>query len=142
MSTTRKRPDTKGRKAPTGSKTLTAPGHSDIVKPNEVLLRMVGEITASRIRHRALLTILEESGVVDYGRYYEAYLELHHRDAAGLFAKMVLTEEAFQKRFSDWQQRIESGMEIRLPRSMRDRDQRSSTRQQWLESDESTKTFS
>ena len=66
-----------------------------------VLLRLVHEGTAMRIRHRALLDILAE-GSYDFDAYRRRYVELLERDREALVAKTMLSPENFAAIFQDW----------------------------------------
>lgn len=66
-----------------------------------VLLRLVHEGTATRIRHRALLDVLA-AGPYDFDAYRRRYGELLERDREALVAKTMLTAEDFKSLFEDW----------------------------------------
>jgi hypothetical protein len=68
----------------------------------KVVLRLVYEAVAARIRHRALLLTLQQDGEVTRDRYFESYKAVYDRDHDALIAQMMLNRDDFLARFDDW----------------------------------------
>lgn len=73
----------------------------EIVPMSDALWRVVHEVTAARIRHRALLEVLAE-GPYSWAAYSNRYDQLLTRDGRALFAQLVLPENDFIEAFSTW----------------------------------------
>lgn len=65
--------------------------------------RIVHETVAGRIRHRALLEVLQSNEAFDFETYKQVYLKLLERDAAALVSKLILKDDNFTKLFGGWQ---------------------------------------
>ncbi len=66
-----------------------------------MLMRLVHEGVASRIRHRALLDVLA-NGQFDFDTYKNRYADLLKRDRDALLAKTMLSSEDFTVIFKGW----------------------------------------
>jgi hypothetical protein len=73
----------------------------DAVPPAEVLIRLVRESVAARIRHRALIEILSSESF-DFTHYKETYAKLVKRDSAALEAQTLISEADFLSIFKEW----------------------------------------
>jgi hypothetical protein len=73
----------------------------DFVTLDVAVSRIIGEMTESRIRQRALLESLRQ-GDFSWERYLRIVHEIRNRDFDPLFASMVLKNEVFSERFRDW----------------------------------------
>jgi hypothetical protein len=68
----------------------------------EVVLRLVREAVFGRIRHRALLAVLEDREGLRFDEFERRFNELLERDGDALFARLMLSEEDFRKVFPAW----------------------------------------
>jgi len=66
-----------------------------------VVLHLVYEAVAARIRHRTLLLALE-NGQFDKEHYFECYKTIYDRDNEALFAQLMLEHAAFNNLFKEW----------------------------------------
>ncbi len=73
----------------------------EAVPPLQVLIRLMHEGIAARIRHRALLDVLAHSDF-SMDRYKTTYAELLERDRDALMAKALLSKPDFEETFSGW----------------------------------------
>jgi hypothetical protein len=74
-----------------------------IAPPLKVLRRLVMEAAASRIRHRALLDVIE-AGPFTKDRYFEAYKAIYDRDHDALTALLFLESADFHAEFGAWRE--------------------------------------
>lgn len=71
--------------------------------PHERLMAaIVNELARSRVRHRALLDILEERGLVKIAEYVERYRLAEERDFKPFVELLLLSPEEFKQRWGDW----------------------------------------
>jgi hypothetical protein len=69
----------------------------------EVVIRLVKEAIAARMRHRALIAELERLGLVNFDNYAQEYVRICNRDAKALFAEIMLNREDFIALFEPWE---------------------------------------
>lgn len=88
-------------KAPTSISEPPSPEGMEI--PHERLLAaMVNELARSRVRHRALLDLLVEHGLIKMVDYVERYRLTEERDFKPFVELLLLSPEQFRERWSDW----------------------------------------
>jgi hypothetical protein len=72
------------------------------VPPTAVILRLVHDAAAARVRLRAILNALERKGAISYEDYVREYVDLVERDAAGLVSRLILKKTDFDAAFGEW----------------------------------------
>lgn len=73
----------------------------EALPPLRVLMYLVHEAVATRIRHRALLDVLA-SNTFDFSTYKNTYSQLLERDQQALYAKTMLNADDFREIFLLW----------------------------------------
>lgn len=71
----------------------------------KVVLRLVYEAVAARVRHRALLAVLESGDEVTHDRYIESYKTVYDRDHEALLSVIMFERDDFLEAFGDWHRR-------------------------------------
>lgn len=89
----------------TAAKTVAAaasdPGPISI--PHERLMAaVVNELARSRIRHRALLHLLEERGLIEIAEYVKQYRSEEEQDFKPFVELLLLSPDEFKSRWSEW----------------------------------------
>jgi hypothetical protein len=77
-------------------------GPDEFVSMGDAIAHILTELGLARVRHRALIATLVDAGVISWEAYVENYMRTATRDAAGLTSQLILTPEAFKKRFGAW----------------------------------------
>ncbi len=90
--------------AKTPSSGRATPLEQPVIAPlNVVVRRLVLEAVASRLRHRALLQVIE-TGAFTKDSYLESYKTIYDRDHEALIALMLLRHDDFEAAFSEWRE--------------------------------------
>lgn len=89
----------------------------DAIDLESMLRALVNESVRSRLRHRALLDTLGQSGSVDIAQYLEAYKLEEERNFKPLLDLLLLTSERFTELHSEWikAERLRFGYTPNLP---------------------------
>jgi hypothetical protein len=69
---------------------------------DEVVLRLVYEMTLERVRHRALLAYLEKHVGLEFAEYERLFHSIADRDGEALFARLMMNKEDFDEYFEAW----------------------------------------
>jgi hypothetical protein len=77
------------------------PGEDEFASFDEVLSRIIGELTEMRVRQRALLQVLD-AGEFSWSQYVDTVRNVRKRDFDALFSAIVNRQEVFVERFKDW----------------------------------------
>lgn len=80
---------------------LPAPTSAEI-SHERLMASIVIELARSRVRHRALLDILEERGLINIAEYVERYRLEEERDFKPFVELLLLSPEGFKQRWGDW----------------------------------------
>lgn len=72
------------------------------IPQDRMLAAIINELARSRVRHRALLDLLEAHAVVDMAKYVERYRSQEERDFKPFVELLLLSPEQFRERWSDW----------------------------------------
>lgn len=79
------------------------PAPTGVEIPHERLTAsIVNELARSRARHRALLDILEQRGLINIAEYVERYRLEEERDFKPFVELLLLSPEEFKQRWGDW----------------------------------------
>lgn len=79
------------------------PAPTSVEIPHERLLAsIVNELARSRVRHRALLDVLEQCGLIKIAGYVERYRLDEERDFKPFVELLLLSPEEFKQRWGDW----------------------------------------
>jgi hypothetical protein len=68
----------------------------------QVVINLALEVATARVRHRALLTILERHMVLDFDEYVDAVVDVRERDGFPLYMALMLDRDDFREHFMDW----------------------------------------
>lgn len=84
--------------------TIEAAGeHPNINVPHERLMAaIINELARSRIRHRALLSILEEQNIVSVSDYVKRYQKEEQENFRLFIELLLLSPHEFRERWPDW----------------------------------------
>lgn len=72
----------------------------DLLRPNEVIIRLVQDAAYARIRHRALLETLADGFTPEL--YYARFNDLCRRDLQPLIAQLMFADKDFERLYADW----------------------------------------
>ena len=72
-----------------------------LAPPTAVIIRMVHQMVASRLRFRALLEVLRQ-GEFEYEDYLARYSEIRERDSQAMVAQLMFERDDFQALFGEW----------------------------------------
>ena len=80
----------------------TESSNEHFVPEARLIAALVNEVARGRARHRALLELLERSGVVDMSSYVEEYRREEVRDFAPFVDLLLLRKSEFEEKHPDW----------------------------------------
>jgi len=72
-----------------------------LAPPTAVIIRMVHQMVASRLRFRALLETLRD-GEFEYEEYLAHYTQIRQRDSQAMVAQLLFEGDDFQALFGEW----------------------------------------
>lgn len=79
------------------------PAAAGVEIPHERLMAsIVNELARSRVRHRALLDLLEARGLIEIAEYVDRYRLEEERDFKPFVELLLLSPEEFKQRWGEW----------------------------------------
>jgi hypothetical protein len=76
--------------------------NADFVPRTRLIAALVNELARSRVRHRALLDLLERHGSIEIKDYVAQYKEVEERDFLPFVELLLLSPRDFQGKHGDW----------------------------------------
>ena len=73
-----------------------------LVPHHRLIAALVNEAARARVRHRALLDVLEERGLIEIARYLERYQEVEREDFVPFCDLLLLSSQEFAAKHSAW----------------------------------------
>jgi hypothetical protein len=73
-----------------------------LIPRTRLIAALVNEIARSRVRHRALLDLLEKNGTIEMRRYIEQYKSVEEHDFVAFVELLLLSPSEFQTKNAEW----------------------------------------